>query len=283
MKAFLRRALLFFTFWAATPVSAQILRGRLIDVSTNEAVPRANIVLRDVNNKEIRETTADTNGVFLLRAPSVGSYTFTVTHIAYLEYTSTRIALNHDEIAYVTVRLSSTAIPMEALVVTARRTLVPSKLSEFERRRAEGTGYFFTRKEIESRVVATSTTLLRPVPGLILDRPPLAKAGGGERYQILFHGNSLAPCIASIFVDGAYVPQSPQTLDEWLDLEVIAAVEVYVRKLDVPIDYRRDDCGAVLFWTREGGRVRATSHGVRRYAVAGVAALAIISSFFLIQ
>jgi len=263
----------------AAEANAQILRGRLTDPTSAQGVAGADIVLR-FNADPIIRTTSDSTGAFVLRAPRPGSYTIVVTRIGYRDFTSNEVMLNRDEVTEVAVSLSSAPIGVDSLVVTARRPMPLGNLAEFERRRSEGVGYFFTRKDIESRSMATAATLLSPVPGIILDRSTQSKLGGREGYRILFRGRGLAQCYASIFVDGVFVPSDAMTLDDRLDLESVAGVEVYSRRIDVPIQYRRNDCGAVLFWTRSGERTRGST--AKLYLGAG-AVLAVIVGFYLVK
>ena len=264
---------------AASDVNAQILRGRLTDPILNQGVAGAEIVLRS-NDSLIGRTTSDSMGVFLFRAPRPGSYKINVLRIGYRAFTSGLILLNRDEITEVAVSLSSVPIGVDSLVVTSRRPVPLGNLAEFERRRSEGVGYFFTRKDIETRPMATAATLLLPVPGIILDRSGQSKLGGREGYQVLFGGRGIAQCFANIYIDGVYVPSDAMTLDDRVDLASVAAVEVYSRRIDVPIQYRRNDCGAVLFWTRTGEKTRGST--AKLYIGAG-AVLAVIVGFYFVK
>ena len=265
---------------AALPVRAQMVRGRIVDDATGTAVAGAVVVLRDTRNAVIWRTTSGSTGVFLLQSRSAGSYTITVTHVGFVPYTSMPVPLNQNEIAQVTVRLS-TAIPLKPLVVHARHTVAPGKLADFERRRRQGVGHFITRAEIDRRPMATVSTLLRRVPRIILERvPPDLALGGGDQYVIAFPGVGVRPCVASVYVDGAHVEQS---VDQWLDPYLLAGIEIYPSVAFSPAEYRRANCGVVLFWTRERESLGASARETFRYLAAGAAAVAITAAFLLIR
>jgi hypothetical protein len=266
-------------FCAVSDVDGQVLRGRLTDPILGQGVAGAEIVLRS-NDSLIGRTTSDSTGAFLFRAPRPGSYKINVLRIGYREFTSDMIPLKGDEITEVAVSLSSAPIGVDALVVTSRRPMPLGNLAEFERRRSEGVGYFFTQKDIQSRSMATAATLLLPVPGITLDRSGQSKLGGREGYRVLFGGRGIASCFANIYIDGVYVPSDAMTLDDRVDLASVAGVEVYSRRIDVPIQYRRNDCGAVLFWTRSGEKTRGST--AKLYIGAG-AVLAVIVGFYFVK
>lgn len=273
-RALLCSAALTLLSWPSA--TGQALRGRLLDDATGAAIRGAQVVMRGANRREVRSTTTDSAGIFNLPAPKLGSYTLLISHIAYSPYASSAIPLNRNEVAHVTIRLSTTAIPLQPLVVTARRPLTSGGLEEFERRRRNPAlwGQYVTAEEIDRRPTATVTMLLRPLAGVRLDR-----IGRGEQYIVRFRGTSAEPCAANVFVNGMYVPQSEQsTVDDWLDVSILAGVEVYSASL-APVQYQRTQCGVVLFWTKEGQRFQPPSSGRLRYIIAGVAAAGILFAF----
>lgn len=121
-------------------------------------------------------------------------------------------------------------------------------MAEFEKRRARlGTGYYITQEQIEARPIATTSSLLLGVPGVVL-RP--TRFGGD---MITMHGGALG-CIATVYVDGMRVEGN---VDDFLVPQWIGAIEVYSRAALAPTEYSKGNCGVVLLWTREpekGGR-----------------------------
>ncbi len=238
----------------ATDLHAQVVRGAVTDAASNARLARVVVTLLDDRGRQTVVATTDSAGSFELRAPRSGSYRLQVALLPYVPFTSDRLELAASETVQLTVRLATGAIPLEPVVVVARG--MGGRLAEFEKRRARhATGYFLTREEIERRPLARTTTVLLGMPGLTLQ--PVGRPGSppDDRNIIQFSGSSGRPCVANVFIDGVPAAQSPATIDERLDVSVLAAVEVYPRGGTAPAEYQRaNNCGVVLFWTREAER-----------------------------
>ena len=102
-------------------------------------------------------------------------------------------------------------------------------------------GRFFTPADIENSPAIRTTDLLFGIPGVSVV---------GDRAQIRAGARSCSP---EIRVDG--LRQSVDvSLDLFMPLEALAAVEVYRRATEVPLQYggTRVGCGVILFWTKTG-------------------------------
>jgi hypothetical protein len=238
---------------APTETFAQVLRGSVTDHASEKVISGAQIDLIDDRGGRAAQTTTDTAGFFELRAPGSGSYRLRASMIGYETVSSDVLDLRFREIVEMTVRLSIEPIALTPVVVRIRPD--DSRLAEFEERRANNAGgYFITRQDIERRPVATTSELLIGAPGVTL--VPQTFAGiPQDRYIITLRGG-VGPCTAHVFINGAEVSQSSgSTVDDLLNPEWLGGVEVYPTAAATPVEYRRADCGAVLFWMRdpEGG------------------------------
>ena len=116
-------------------------------------------------------------------------------------------------------------------------------LNGFSRRMQEGLGYFMTPRDIENSDVTRTTDLFFGMLGVSVI---------GDRVYVR---GTLGICSPQIYVDG--LPQSMGAdfpLDFIVPFEALAAVEVYRRAAEVPLQYGGTGagCGVILFWTKTG-------------------------------
>ena len=113
----------------------------------------------------------------------------------------------------------------------------------FFRRRATGTGWYTTYAEPVFAYRHRLSEMLRAAPGV-----NVVQRGGGAH---VFTNRDARGCPLAVFVDGAYT--TIRNVDE-LDLEAVAAVEVYRSTSEVPIAFHAPTydrtCGALLVWSR---------------------------------
>ncbi|MGH7469578.1 MAG: carboxypeptidase regulatory-like domain-containing protein [Longimicrobiales bacterium] len=261
---------------SALEVPAQRVHGVVTDATSNARLTGVLVTLMDGANRAILEATTDTTGSFNLAATQPGSYRLRISLIGYLSFTSDALDLAPREAVQVSVRLATQAIPLNPVVVVARRST--GRLADFERRRERhASGYFMGQSDIDKRPVAKASTLLMNIPGIRLQAIRRRGSTTEDRHVIQFSGPSGAPCVANVFIDGVQAQQSPVTIDELLDVAALGAVEVYPRAAGAPIEYQRsNNCGVVLFWTREVERVRRPWSWTKFAIGVGVVALAIV-------
>ena len=60
-------------------------------------------------------------------------------------------------------------------------------------------------------------------------------------------------CPATVYIDGVRIDQLNTPVDDYLELDRIAGVEVYARDLNAPVQYSNTgpECGSVLYWTKD--------------------------------
>jgi hypothetical protein len=249
------------------PVEGQTVRGTVLAAGTGDPVAGARLLLRDADGEVQAASVSGDDGRFVLRADSGSLVQIEVSHIGYADWSTANFALASDEIIDVEVRLGIEAIPLDPIVVLARASETGGRLAGFEQRRNDPAGfggYYLTESDIAKRPSATPTSLVLATPGV-----RLARAGTGtmDRSVIVTGGN----CVARTFIDGISVQQSAEhTIDDLLTPELIAGIEVYPRGLSVPPQYQSaagEQCGAVLFWTKEPRPSPGASWSFRRIAV----------------
>ncbi|HEX7123425.1 MAG TPA: carboxypeptidase regulatory-like domain-containing protein [Gemmatimonadaceae bacterium] len=147
-------------------------------------------------------------------------------------------------------------------VVVVGRTAYTGWRAGFYSRRELGTGYFFTREDIEKRNPSMFTDMFRTIPGA-----RIVRNDGIIRNHIRFRGASCPPLV---WIDGSPAGAGEFDLDA-LSPNSIEAVEVYPGQ--GPMQYRVNTaiapaCGTVLVWSREGQRRPPKRNTSTAYALA---------------
>lgn len=159
--------------------------------------------------------------------------------------TERRLRLAPDTLTRVDFRIPAEVGSLEGIhvLVAARR---PDPLSGFRRRRREERGVFLDRSQIEERQPRQVSDLFRRIPGIQVEHGD--PAGPGLRMRRF--GSRCEPLI---YLDG--VPAPGLRIDFLMPAE-LAALEVYRGAAELPLQFGRPTqrCGAIIIWTREGGR-----------------------------
>lgn len=225
---------------------AQLIRGWVLRADRTP-IPDATVLLRGEEGDVLARATTRPNGRFELRPGSGGRMHLEATHLGYADWETAPFDLAPDDDLEVMIRLKIEAIPLEEVMVEARRRQTTRRLADFERRkeiRAFG-GYFIEEADIARRPASRPSNLVLGAPGMTV------RGGGGfhDEYVILSHG-----CPVTVYVDGARIDQMTVPVDQYLDMDRIAGVEVYPRAMSAPPQYqdaRRRECGSVLYWTKD--------------------------------
>jgi Carboxypeptidase regulatory-like domain/TonB-dependent Receptor Plug Domain len=229
---------------AAVEAQAQVIQGVVIDAVSRAAVAGAEVELLEPRTLQRTWSVTDSAGAFLLTATRAGTYRLRVTHPSYVTYEADSVAVGGGEAVMLEIRLGQAAIPLEPLVVTARRQVA---MTGFDERRKAGFGRFITREDIDRRSAFRTSDLLRNVQGITLR--PAGRSGS----FVLMRGGGTGLCQPAIWVDGILTRQvAGGTIDELLAPNAIEAVEVYTAHGGAPTEYIAGSCGVILFWTRRG-------------------------------
>jgi hypothetical protein len=254
---------------AAPPAEAQVIQGVVIDAGSRVAVAGADVELVEPRTGQRTGGMSDSAGTFLLTAARAGTYRLRVAHPSYTTYEADSVAVNAGEAVMLEIRLGQAAIPLEPLVVTARRQVA---MTGFDERRKAGFGRFIARAEIDRRGAFRTSDLLRNVQGITL-RP-----AGRSGMFVLMRGGGTGLCQPAIWVDGVLARQlAGSTIDDLLAPNAIEAVEVYHAHAGAPTEYVAGPCGVILFWTRRGSGDEGEPWQWKKMLIgAGVAAVIIV-------
>ena len=258
---------------------AQTVRGRILEDETRSPIHGTLIELLATDGSSAGRGESDSDGHFSVRATSAGLFTIRLSHPFFSALDTDVIPLGPGEVLAIELRMGRRVIPLEPLVVTARRH---ARLGGFyDRLREPGFGRFITRAEIESRPSTNRTTdLLRGMPGVEI--VPVRIRGGITGNVILMRSGA-GRCEPTIMLDGSPVRQIPGSgIDDFLKPDMLEGVEIYARGASAPqqLMVASNSCGVIAFWTRtgsaEGGQVT-----LKRILAAG-AILAGLITFILL-
>jgi hypothetical protein len=220
--------------------STATLAGRVVSAMTGGRLANARVVLV----KSGYGAFTDSAGAF--RIPNVPAGLDTV-EVSLLGYASAKapLVLQKGATTTATFSLSQTVLKVEELHVEVKRAADLGKLSQFEEHANHGLGFYITPQMIEKRHAEHPSDLLRMVPGLEVGPYQM----GHANVRVV---RATLNCNPPIYVDGIL---SPSLQIDDLNRDDIMAIEVYRGPSETPAQYEqgRNNCGAVVVWTHEGG------------------------------
>jgi len=267
----------------SSPLSAQRLSGRLLDLESNEPVASGLLTLLTADSVLLATAMTDPTGSWHLEAPAPGSYYVQARRLGYQPWVAGPLELNAGDSINSVFHLKRLAVMLDPIEVTARAATMRylEGAGFYERQRADF-GHFMTPDEIDKRQAARVTDLLMALPGVNL----VSMTGGsvGARYLQLRGGGLQqgGQCRPRIFVDGLMyargdagpdIAEGNLDVDQQFELEMrrldnglnlddighpstIAAVEVYRSAVQVPVQFGgtsvETQCGVIVIWTRTG-------------------------------
>lgn len=226
---------------AASPDSAATLTGKVVSAVTGGPLANARVVHAGSGFGAITDSLGD------FRIPTLppGLDTLEVSLIGYAE-AETPLKLEPGVTTRVVFMLSETVLTVAELYVEVKRNPLRDPLSEFERRRGSGAGYFITREMIEEQEPEHPSDLLRRVPGVTVG----VWEPGGPSIQIV-RANQY--CRPTMYLNGTLWPG--HHIDE-LDKNSIIGIELYRGPAEMPPRFQfggRASCGVLVVWTAQGG------------------------------
>jgi hypothetical protein len=221
----------------ARPVLAQVVAGQVLDATTGDSVPLAEVTLLDTAGTALRTVLADRAGYFTL-SPAAGRYALRATALGYDTARTRQFEVDASEAMQVQLSLGVRALELAPLTVVARqRDMRWRDLHEYygriERHRRLHIGWIVTREDLEPVQVWKFTEFLSRAA-------PIGFITG-------LH------CRPALYWDGIYQmqpPGAPSPLEN-VSLRNIEGIEFY-RNFG-PADIRFSDpngCGVILVWSR---------------------------------
>jgi len=222
-------------------VDGQSVRGRVLASGDTVGVEGVTVTLLDQEGRALLRVQSDSTGLFRLSPDEPGLYSLSLSRLGYRSFTS-EVEVGEREMVEVELRMAEEAIPLEPLVVTARRVIRPGTLDEFydrmERNKRRGVGHFITREQVDNSPTATTTHLLATTPGVYME--PVGKSGWA--IQMRYRGGY---CTPDYYLDGLLT-----SWDRLPPMEDIEGVELYRTRFEAVEGYWPSDCGIVFLWRR---------------------------------
>lgn len=261
---------------------AQRLRGRLLDLETNQPLVAGLVTLMTADRASLITAVTDTGGNWEFEVPAAGLYLIAARRLGYQPWVAGPVDATPGtdlEFAFHLRRLPVQLNPVEVTAEALRRYLVSTGF--YDRQRSDF-GHFLTPERIERRQATRITDLLTSLPGVRLIMPSSGSAGPRS---VQLRGSNLSQgtiCRPRVFVDGIIFAQgdaqprsarerTPETeraaeqirrmeqgvsLDDIGHPSTIAAIEVYRSATQVPVQFGGTSvetlCGVIVVWTRSG-------------------------------
>ena len=225
-----------------------------IMVRDPDGVPLAGATL-SVPGSHWRATTGLAGGV-QVTARSGGLLDARVHRVGYVP-AAVRLPITDDGAHELTVTLSPVVRRDDEIVVRSSeaRDATADAAARRAERRLDGSGYVFTRDDIEQRNPERLSDLLRSAPGIQIGGSPWS--GGSVRLR-----GADRRCWPLVVLDGSPLAAAEFDVDA-IDPRGLAAVEVYPGPASVPSELAvprgRSRCGVIALWTRRPGPQRAAA------------------------
>jgi len=97
------------------------IKGKIIDKSSQESIPFANVIIEDTLGKFISGATTDIDGKYTIKPIEPGLYNLILAYIGYDSLRIERIAVISDSISVINIEMTASKMTLEAFVVTAKR------------------------------------------------------------------------------------------------------------------------------------------------------------------
>jgi hypothetical protein len=220
--------------------------GSVIDSTTGRPIEKADVYLPDDVS-----TRTNSDGTFRLRFVPGETTLLLLRRIGYAPR-AIRLSLQGrvGQVELGTIVLKQVAVALDSLVVETRLLTRNPRLTDFYRRKRNGTGLYITRQDIFKRNPMITTDLIRTIPGLSVECQTLGDCIPTTMRKI---GMGQVTCPMRVLVDGV-----PTAIDlDLLPPAWIAGVEVYKSSAFTPLELGNTGtvgmgnagCGTIVVWT----------------------------------
>jgi hypothetical protein len=232
---------------AATPIEAQVVRGRLLESGSAQPILLGRVILLDTAFVAVAETVTDEQGRYVIEAPGPGEYWIAADRLGYQPMIDGILEMGEGGFLPADLYMRPEPLALEGISVTAERRRIERALSNagFYDRKKAGFGRFIGPEDIERRNPIQLSDLLQGISAI--------RAGYGQAGEE-FLCNGRQP---RVFLDGAGVSfprlQDPGVvsnaiIEEIVDLDAIAGIEVYTGPASLPLQW-----GGTISEDRPGG------------------------------
>jgi Carboxypeptidase regulatory-like domain/TonB-dependent Receptor Plug Domain len=245
---------------AARPLSAQVLRGKVVDAVSGEPVPQVALSAIGADRKEAGHARTAGDGTFYLQFGGPVSVRLQTQRTGYRPTVTEELPVAPSETVYVEVRVSAAPLQIDPLRVTAR--VEPPRrrfleLNGFYHRQRVGFGAFLRREDIERLPHSNLAQVLQRTRGMAIHYKGAHQFIYFTRYgppTIVSNvrGPPINACIPRVFLDGNRMTYDGlNDINSIVSPDQVEAIETYVAG-NAPVEYTGSNsaCGVILIWTR---------------------------------
>lgn len=230
----------------ASPLSAQVIAGRVLDDISDQPVGEVTVAAL-AGDSAVAQARTGADGSYRMQLPAAGTYVLRAQRLGYGSMTTAPVQVAAGATVQVDIRVAAEEVVLSAVEGTGRveRRSPRLETSGFYERQKEGFGRFLTAEEIEKRNALEVTDLFRGIPGV-----RLIPSGVRDWQIIMSRGGS--NCEPRIFVDN--LAMTTADLEDAVQPEHIAGIEVYRGSSEIPARWggSRASCGVIVIWTKVG-------------------------------
>lgn len=218
---------------------AQIINGYILEEFTLDPIPAAVVLLMTPDSTIVQHQTTDGNGYYNIKVRKPGTFLLGITKMDYSQNFAGPFNLSTVDTLKLELRVLSTPVTMEAIVVEGEKIF--QKLEDegfYDRQRRSNSGTFLTREDIYKFGSINASGVLRTINGITVSPD--------GRFLNERNGN----CSMSISIDNISISNSWDmplnvilpSLDDVIGIEVHKG-RPYVNRI------RNSDCGVIKIWT----------------------------------
>ena len=190
----------------------------------------------------------DIRGGFRLYTSDVDTITITIRRLG---YSAVSALLRSRNLQWDTVLVEMEELPQQLAKAEVKAATATRRygMRDFDERRAQGHGQFYSRDQIVSRNTIRTSEVLREARGVRLVR---LRSGG---YGVRFASHSKTPnCIPTLWLDG----QRARNMEvDDVPANQIEGIELYENWTSTPSQFSEGTslpCGTIVIWSRVPGR-----------------------------
>jgi hypothetical protein len=221
----------------STGTGAALVTGRVRQDGSERAISGAHVHLYGASGEII--TTSD--GSFRLTDVPLGTQSIEVTAVGYYARRYA-VEVRAGDIAPVTIDLSEIGSVLDSVKILAQRADGGGRHSEFDTRRAHGSGQYITEAMIAKANPHETTDLLQQVNGFYVVSDTVYSSRGLTRLQ----QNADRVCRPTLYLDGRPVSRTMNDISP----NDIHGIEIYTSTAIMPPQYPAAPCGAIFIWTK---------------------------------
>jgi hypothetical protein len=227
---------------------AQTVRGQTIDTGTGQPIAGVRVTLLTASGTRVAEAISTVAGRFSFLARSAGEHKIQTSHIGYAALTTGAFTVRENEVVEVDVKLTTAAIALEPLTITARRRDPVQDATE------EG---FYARR-LRSKPIGNSRVLLPHDPEMVNSTNATDVLSWLPRSTVAMGGRA---CTIVFWNGRPLLTQADMQL--WMETPIaqLEGMEYYRNAIDAPAALREMPasmgfenalCSIIALWPRTG-------------------------------